>query len=194
MASPKSRPRAHTTRPHMSSARPPIPPRKVAWDRSGRTREASPPACCAAVGGEVTAWAAAVDPSNMRPARASAAVNVGFVKGDGLLERCVVSARLLVGVLVVFDAQVRDLVFAHHPAQRVLELGLLNEEVVLGIETGGHLRALKVEGQPFLNTEKPGPVRQIEEERQVEDDGRRENRVAAQEVDLDLHRVAEPPE
>src|SRR6266540_3511068 len=138
-----------------------MPPRNVACDRSGRTSEASPPACCTGGGWGTTAWATAVDPRNMRPARASAAVNVGFVKGDGLLERCVVSARLLVGVLVVFDAQVRDLLFPHHPAQRVLELGLLNEEVVLGIETGGHLRALKVEGQPFLNTEKPGPVRQI---------------------------------
>src|SRR6267142_172241 len=107
MASPKSRPRAHTTRPHMRSARPPIPPKNVARERSGRTREASPPACCAAGGSVVTACAAAADPNNMRPARASAAVNVGFVKGDDLLERCGVRARLLVGVLVVFDAQVR---------------------------------------------------------------------------------------
>src|SRR5258706_10231968 len=153
MASPKRRPRAQTTRPHMRSALPPIPPKNVAWERLGRTREASPPECCAAGGNVVTAWAAGVDPSNMRPARASAAVNVGFVTGDGLLERCGVSARLFLGVLVVLDAEVGDLVFAHHPAQRVLELGLLDEEIVLRIQAGGHLRALKVEGEPFLNAE-----------------------------------------
>jgi hypothetical protein len=45
-----------------------------------------------------------MDPRNMRPARASAAVNVGFVKGDGLLERGGVRVRLLGGVLVVLDA------------------------------------------------------------------------------------------
>src|SRR6267143_6468009 len=151
MASPKSRPRAHTTRPHMRSARPPIPPRNVPWERSGRTREASPPACCAAGGSVVTACAAAADPNNMRPARASAAVNVGFVKGDDLLERCGVDG-LLVGVLVVLDAQVRDLIFSHHPAKRVLELRVLNEEIVLGVQARGGLRTLEIEGQPFLDS------------------------------------------
>jgi hypothetical protein len=37
-------------------------------------------------------------------------------------------------------------------------------------------------------------LREVEEEREVEDDGRGQNRVAAEEVDLDLHRVAEPAE
>src|SRR6185503_16956990 len=105
MARPKSRPSAHTTRPHIRSARPPMPPRNVAWARSGRTREASPPACWATGGAAVTAWAAAVDPNNMRPARASAAVNVGFVIDDGLLKACCVRRRSLLGVLVVLDAE-----------------------------------------------------------------------------------------
>ena len=39
---------------------------------------------------------------------------------------------------------------------------------------------------------RPARPRQIQEEQQVEDDRRREDRVAAQEVDLDLHRLAEP--
>ena len=40
----------------------------------------------------------------------------------------------------------------------------------------------------------PGALREVHEQREVEDDRRREDRVAAEEVDLDLHRVAEPPE
>ena len=34
---------------------------------------------------------------------------------------------------VVVDAQVRDLLLAHHPPQRVLELRQLDEQVVLGV-------------------------------------------------------------
>src|SRR6185295_3398788 len=174
MARPNNKPSAQTTRPHISNARPPIPPRKVPCDRSGRMRDASPPTCCAGGAAGTTAWAAAADPKIMRPARASAAVNVGFVTGDGLLEqRC--GMRLLVGVLVVFDAQVRDLLFPHHPAQRVLEFGLLDEEVVLGVQAGGALRALEVEGEPLLDAGQAGPMRQVEEQRQVEHDRSREN-------------------
>ena len=40
----------------------------------------------------------------------------------------------------------------------------------------------------------PAALREVHEQREVEDDRRREDRVAAEEVDLDLHRVAEPPE
>ena len=36
-------------------------------------------------------------------------------------------------LVVVLAAEVSDLVFAHHPAQRVLELALLYEQVVLGV-------------------------------------------------------------
>src|SRR2546429_9398792 len=36
--------------------------------------------------------------------------------------------------VVVFGAEVGDQVFAHHPAQRVLQLHQLNEQIVLGIE------------------------------------------------------------
>src|SRR5947208_8503025 len=36
--------------------------------------------------------------------------------------------------VVVFGAEVGDRVFAHHPAQRVLQLHQLNEQIVLGIE------------------------------------------------------------
>src|SRR4029453_16874787 len=41
---------------------------------------------------------------------------------------------------VVVHPEVRDLLLAHHPAQRVLELRLLDEQVVLGIQAGRDLR------------------------------------------------------
>ena len=51
--------------------------------------------------------------------------------------------RRLQFLVVVLAAEVGDLLLAHHPAQRVLELGQLDEQVVLGIEAGRRHRALK---------------------------------------------------
>src|SRR4029434_4539269 len=51
-------------------------------------------------------------------------------------------------LLVILDPQVRNLLFTPQVAQGVLQLGELNEEVVLGIEEGSTHRALEVEGQP----------------------------------------------
>ena len=56
---------------------------------------------------------------------------------------------------VVLAAEVGDLLLAHHPAQRVLQLGLLDEQVVLGVQAGGHHRGLVVEAQPLLDAARP---------------------------------------
>src|SRR2546428_9430601 len=88
----------------------------------------------------------------------------------------------------------RDEFFALHIAERVLELHQLNEEIVFGVELWRVHRALEVEGEPFLDAMHPGSFGEIEEQRQIEDDRRRENAVAAQKVDLELHRVPEPPD
>src|SRR5436309_15022282 len=85
-----------------------------------------------------------------------------------------------------------DLVFTPQVAQGVLELGELNEEVVLGVEEGSTHRAFEVEGQPLLNTAEATALCQIKKEYQVEDQRRRQDAVATQEVDLDLHRIIEP--
>src|SRR5438874_7510977 len=82
---------------------------------------------------------------------------------------------LAVGVLVVFHPEMRDLLFAHHPTQRVLELRLLNEQIMLGIEARSGLRALKIEGQPFLDARQSRARREVEEQREIEYDGGREN-------------------
>src|SRR5437588_4428267 len=79
-------------------------------------------------------------------------------------------------------------------AQGVLELHQLDEDVVFGIETGRGHRRLEVEREPLLHAAHAGALRQIEKEREVEHDGRSENGVATEEVNLDLHRIAEPTE
>ena len=65
---------------------------------------------------------------------------------------------------------------------------------MLGVETGCVHRTLEIERQPLLDARHAGALRQIQEQRDVEDDRRRQDAVAAQKVDLQLHRVAEPPE
>ncbi len=79
-------------------------------------------------------------------------------------------------------------------AQRVLQLHQLNEQVVLRIQPWRGHRALEIERQPLLNAAHPGALRQIQEQRHVEHDGRRQNAVAAEKVDLELHRIAQPSE
>ena len=97
-------------------------------------------------------------------------------------------------LLVVLQAEVRDLLFAHHPAQGVLELRLLDEEVVLRVHSGSVLGTLEVEGQPFLDALHAGSLGEVEEKSEVKKKGRGENRIAAEKVNLYLHWVAEPTE
>src|SRR5208282_1139964 len=81
--------------------------------------------------------------------------------------------------------------------QSVLHLHQLDEQIVFRIQSWrGHGR-LEVEAEPFLNSQAAQfrrALREVHEEHQVEHDGRGQNRVAAQEVHLDLHGIAEPSE
>src|SRR6185436_246230 len=95
-------------------------------------------------------------------------------------------------LVVVLPAKVSDELLALEIAQRVLQLHQLDEEIVFGIEARRVHRALEVERQPLLDPVHARPLGEIEEERDIEHDRRGENAVAAQEVDLQLHRVAEP--
>src|SRR6476646_7570640 len=95
-------------------------------------------------------------------------------------------------LVVVLTAKVRDQFFALQVPQRVLQLHQLDEQIVLRIQAGCVNRALEVKRQPFLNAMHAGAVRQVEEQRHVENDRRSENAVAAQKIDLQLHRIAEP--
>src|SRR5688572_19302067 len=78
--------------------------------------------------------------------------------------------------------------------QRVLQFHQLNEDVVFRIETGSSLWRFEVEREPLLHAVQPAARREIEDQSEVEHDWRGENGVAAEEVDLDLHRVAERAE
>src|ERR1043166_7699009 len=88
--------------------------------------------------------------------------------------------RLLRELVVVFLAEVGDQVFAHHPAQGVLEFHGLDEQVVLGIEFGAGHGRLEVETQPLLDAAEAGALRKVEEYHQVEHDRSGQDRVAAE--------------
>src|SRR5437879_7560394 len=65
---------------------------------------------------------------------------------------------------------------------------------MLGVQPRCGLWAFEVEGEPLLDAGEPRALGEVEEQGEVEHDRRRQDRIAAQEVDLDLHRIAEPPE
>src|SRR5476649_1154275 len=97
-------------------------------------------------------------------------------------------------LVVVLTSKMRDELFALEIAQRVLELHQLDEQIVLRVHLGRVHRRLVVERQPLLDAVHLRPLREIQEERRVEDNRRGEDAVAAEEVDLQLHRIAEPAE
>ena len=70
-------------------------------------------------------------------------------------------------MLVILDPQMGNLVLTPQVAQGVLELGELNEEVVLWVEEGSAHWALEVEGQPFLNTAEATALGQIQKEYEI---------------------------
>src|ERR1700704_1592310 len=125
-----------------------------------------------------------------RVSGAGAGAGGAWAKAAEAASRRTNGARMARMLLVrVVRAEIVDELFADEVAEIVLQPDLLGEEVVLGIDARRVLRALEVEAEPLLDALHPGPLGEIAEEREVEDDGRREDRVAAEEVDLDLHRV-----
>src|SRR5580692_3051607 len=91
----------------------------------------------------------------------------------------------------------RDELFAFQMAQSVLQLHQLDEQIMFGIEPGYGHWGLEVEAEPLLNAETfqfGAALSEVEEEDQIEHDGRGQDRIAAEEVDFDLHGIAEPSE
>src|SRR6185437_12996783 len=100
-------------------------------------------------------------------------------------------------VAVVIQAEVRNEVFAHNVAQRVLELHRLDKEVVLGIDALGRIRRLEVEAQPLLDAEASQTWRacgKVHEEAEIERQRSCEDRVTAEEINLELHGITQPAE
>ena len=97
-------------------------------------------------------------------------------------------------LVVIFLAEVGDHFFAHHPAQSIFEFHGLDEKVVLGVKRRRTHGRFEIEAEPFLDAVHAGALREIEEENEIENQRRGENGIAAEKIDLDLHRIAEPAE
>src|SRR5579862_1807038 len=96
--------------------------------------------------------------------------------------------------VVILQPEVSDQILTAHPPKSILQLHELDKNVVLGIEAGRSHGSLEIERQPFLDAAHSAALRKVHEQNQIEDKRRREDRIAAQKVDLDLHRVAQPSE
>src|SRR6266853_4576618 len=96
--------------------------------------------------------------------------------------------------VVILLPKMRNQVLSHHPAQRILQFHRLDKQIVLWIKLGGAHRRFEVETQPFLNAAHPGTFSQIQEQNQVEHNGRGQDGVAAEKVYLDLHLIPKPAE
>src|ERR687893_2180610 len=161
------------------------------------SRSASPPATEQATS---TSWplrrnaAARSTTCRSAPPTSSESTTSSSRSGFSVAGRTESTIVLRLPLLVVVEAEVGYEVLALYGAQGVLQLHQLDKEVVLGVELGQHHRAIEVEREPLLDAPHPRAPREVQKERQVEDQGGREDGVAAQEVYLDLHRVAEPAE
>src|ERR1700688_3362967 len=69
--------------------------------------------------------------------------------------------------VVVFETEMRDELFALHPAQGVLQLHELDENIVLGIEARSRHGRFEIKREPFLNSPHTGALREIHEENQI---------------------------
>src|SRR5206468_11471109 len=88
-------------------------------------------------------------------------------------------------LIVVLAAQVGDQLLAFQVTEGVFQLHQLDEEIVLGVKTGRVHRTLEVEREPLLDAVHVRALGQVEEQRHVEHDRRRENAVAAEKIDLE---------
>ena len=81
-------------------------------------------------------------------------------------------ARFLV---VVFESQVGDQILAAQMPERIFQFHELNENVVLGIQSGCSLRRFEVERKPLLYPFHPGPLSEIEKKSEIQNDRRCED-------------------
>ena len=97
-------------------------------------------------------------------------------------------------LITVFLVQVTRCCLTHHVAKSLFHHAPLLEQIVYRLMLEVVHRALAEEGQPRLNAAHACTQCQITEKNQVERDGSSKNGVAAQEVNLDFHRIAHPAE
>src|SRR5437773_11496278 len=102
--------------------------------------------------------------------------------------------KRLIILVVVLETQVSNQIFAPQVAQSVLQLHQLNEDVMFRIQSWRGHRRLKIKRQPFLHTLHFGPLGKVKKQGEIQHNRGCQNRIAAEEIDLDLHLVAEPTE
>src|SRR5262249_41026790 len=94
--------------------------------------------------------------------------------------------------IVIFHSQMGNQVLALQITECVLKLHQLNKKIVFRIQAGGVHGTFEIKAQPLLNAAHAAPLGQIHEKNEIQDDWSRQNTVAAKEIDLDLHGIAEP--
>src|SRR5580700_9553193 len=91
----------------------------------------------------------------------------------------------------------RDQFLSFQVPERVLQLHQLNKQIMLWVQSRCAHGGLEVEAQPFLDSDSPqfgSALRQVKEEHQIQNQRCCQNGVTAQEVNLNLHGIAEPSE
>src|SRR5215475_12343649 len=86
-----------------------------------------------------------------------------------------------------------DQVFTSQISQSVLKFHQLNKQIVFRIQACRMHWALEVKAQPFLDAPHAASLGEVKKKNKIQHDRRCENAIAAQEVDLDLHGIAQPP-
>src|SRR5438876_1855677 len=94
--------------------------------------------------------------------------DVGFQTFAGHYPTSEIRNLTSVPLVVILLSQVRDQVLALHPAQRVLQLHELDENVMLRIKARRGHRRFEVEREPLLHAAHACPLGQIHEQHQVQ--------------------------
>src|SRR3954453_14391445 len=112
------------------------------------------------------------------PALSRGGARVPPVKKSSPMTRTRMSAgQCNAGSVVVLEAEMCDQVFSAHPAQRILQLHKLNEDIMLGVQAFSSHGRLEVEREPFLDASHPGALCEIEKQHQIQHNRCGQNRI-----------------
>src|SRR5262249_12461009 len=92
---------------------------------------------------------------------------------------------------IILQPEMCNQLFSSQMAQSILELHKLYEQVMLGVKLRRGHRAFEVEAEPFLHAAHPGTLCEIHKQSEIEHYRSGQDRIAAEKIDLDLHRITE---
>src|ERR1700730_9400603 len=102
--------------------------------------------------------------------------------------------RWAASLLSAIAIEMGNELFTHPLPERVLQLCLLDEQIVLWGQLACSLWAFEVEAEPLLDPALAGAPSQIHQQGEVEHNRRGQDAVTTEEVNLELHRIAQPSE